>query len=40
MADPQLLLEAYDDCAGESTVAFRFDAALAEQVAHLGKGHS
>ena len=37
MADPRLLLKAYNDCASESTVAFKFDTALAEQVVHIGE---
>jgi hypothetical protein len=37
MADPRRLLAAYNDCASESTVAFKFDPALAEQVAHMGE---
>ena len=37
MADPRRLLTAYNDCASESTVAFKFGPALAEQVAHLGE---
>jgi hypothetical protein len=37
MADPRRLLAAYNDCASESTVAFKFDPALAEQVAHIGE---
>lgn len=37
MADPRRLLAAYDDCAAESSVAFKFDAALAERVAHIGE---
>jgi hypothetical protein len=37
MADPRRLLIAYNDCATESTVAFKFNPALAEQVAHMGK---
>jgi hypothetical protein len=37
MADPRWLLTAYNDCASESTVTFKFDSALAEQVAHLGE---
>jgi hypothetical protein len=37
MADPRRLLTAYNDCATESTVAFKFNPALAEQVAHMGK---
>jgi len=37
MADPRRLLTAYNDCASESTVAFKFDPALAEQVAHIGE---
>ena len=40
MADPRRLLAAYNDCASESTVAFRFDSALADQVAHIGKSGS
>lgn len=37
MADPRRLLTAYNDCAGESSVAFKFDPALAERVAHIGQ---
>ena len=37
LADPRRLLTAYNDCASESTVRFKFDSALAEQVAHLGQ---
>ena len=37
MADPRRLLAAYNDCASESTVDFKFDPALAEQVAHMGE---
>jgi hypothetical protein len=37
MADPRRLLAAYNECASESTVAFKFDPALAEQVAHIGE---
>jgi len=37
MADPRRLLAAYNDCASESTVAFKFDPALAEQMAHIGQ---
>jgi hypothetical protein len=37
MADPRPLLTAYDDCASESNVTFKFDPALAEQVAHIGE---
>jgi len=40
LADPRRLLAAYNDCASESTVAFRFDSALADQVAHMGKSES
>ena len=40
MADPRRLLAAYNDCASESTVAFRFDSVLADQVAHIGKSGS
>lgn len=40
MADPRRLLAAYNDCASESTVAFRFDSARADQVAHMGKSGS
>ena len=36
MADPRRLLTAYNDCASESTVSFKFDAALAEQIAQMG----
>jgi hypothetical protein len=37
MADPRKLLAAYNDCASESKVAFKFDPALAEQVARIGE---
>jgi hypothetical protein len=37
MADPRRLLAAYNECAGESTVDFKFDPALAERVAHIGE---
>jgi hypothetical protein len=37
MADPRRLLAAYNECASESTVAFKFDPALAERVAHMGE---
>jgi hypothetical protein len=37
MADPRRLLAAYNECASESTVAFKFDPALAEQMAHIGE---
>ncbi len=37
MADPRLLLTKYNECASESTVPFKFDATLAEQIAHLGQ---
>lgn len=37
MADPRRLLTAYNDCASNSTVAFKFDSALAEQVARMGE---
>jgi len=37
MADPRRLLAAYNDCASESSVGFKFDPDLAEQVAHLGE---
>jgi len=40
MADPRRLLAAYNDCASESTVAFKFDPALAERVAHIGEPKS
>jgi hypothetical protein len=40
MADPRRLLAAYNECAGESTVDFKFDPALAEQVAHMGESTS
>ena len=38
MEDPRRLLSAYNDCAGESSVGFQFDTALAERIAHLGEG--
>jgi hypothetical protein len=37
MADPRRLLAAYNDCASESTLAFKFEPALAERVAHIGQ---
>jgi hypothetical protein len=37
MADPWRLLVAYNDCATDSTVKFKFDASLAERVVHLGE---
>jgi Putative zinc dependent peptidase (DUF5700) len=37
MADPRRLLVTYNDCAADSTVAFKFDASLAAQVAHIGE---
>jgi hypothetical protein len=37
MADPRKLLAVYNDCVSESIVAFKFDPALAEQVAHIGE---
>lgn len=37
MDDPRSLLAAYNDCAGESTVPLKFDAALAETVTHIGE---
>jgi len=37
MTDPRKLLKAYNDCASESTVAFKFDPALAEEVARIGE---
>jgi hypothetical protein len=37
MADPRRLLAAYNECASESTVAFKFDPALAERMAHIGE---
>ena len=37
MRDPRRLLSAYNDCAGASTVAFKFDPSLAEQVARIGE---
>ncbi len=40
MADPRRLPTVYNDCARESTVAFRFDSALADQIAHIGKSGS
>jgi len=40
MADPRRLLATYNDCASESTVAFKFDPALAERVAHIGEPKS
>jgi len=38
MDDPVRLLAAYNECGGESSVAFRFDRDLAEQVTHIGEG--
>ena len=40
MADARRLLTAYNDCANESTVSFKFDSSLAEQVAKIGESHS
>ncbi len=37
MADPRRLLVAYNDCASEATVVFKFDPALAERVAQVGE---
>jgi hypothetical protein len=37
MADPRRLLTAYNECASESTVAFKFDSELAKRVARLGE---
>jgi Putative zinc dependent peptidase (DUF5700) len=37
MADPRTLLVAYNECATDSTVTFKFDASLAERVVHLGE---
>ena len=36
MGDPRGLLAKYNECATDSTVAFKFDASLAERVAHIG----
>lgn len=36
MADPRRLLSVYNQCAGSSTVAFKFEPRLAAQVAHMG----
>ena len=36
MADPRKLLVAYNECAGESSTAFKFDSALAERISHMG----
>ena len=40
MADPRRLLTIYNECASESTVAFKFDPALAERVAHMGQART
>jgi hypothetical protein len=37
MADPRRLLVAYNECANDSTVPFKFDPTLAERVAHIGE---
>jgi hypothetical protein len=36
MTDPRLLLAAYNDCADESTVKFRFEVSLADRISRLG----
>jgi hypothetical protein len=36
LADPRRLLTAYNECAGKSTVAFKFDAQLAAHLARIG----
>lgn len=40
MDDPRQLLFVYNDCAESSSVPFRFDPALAKQLAHLGDSAS
>lgn len=37
MRDPRRLLRSYNDCAGASPVAFKFNPSLAEQVARIGE---
>jgi hypothetical protein len=36
MTDPRLLLAAYNDCADESTVKFRFEVSLADRISRMG----
>lgn len=40
MADPRLLLVAYNECANESIVPFKFDPELADHIAHMGMAKS